>query len=80
MHGVKVDQGPGCREGGNNSNSRVAKGRDDLFVINGSTSISSEIVVDDLFGLLGRDLVRGDVIAVCIIPFKNKAGIIQSLL
>lgn len=46
-----------------------------LFSIGGFGFEVERIVIKNLFSLLGRDLVAGQVIAISIVPLKSKIGI-----
>lgn len=46
-----------------------------LFSIDGFGFEVERIVIKNLFSLLGRDLVAGQVIAISIVPLKSKIGI-----
>jgi hypothetical protein len=85
-----MDQAFGCRESGDNANASLAESRDDQqestvigvsnagtswFPIDGFGSDVERIVVNNLFSLLGRDVMSGHVIAIGIVPLKSKIGI-----
>ena len=46
-----------------------------LLAIDGFSFNVERIVVNNSFGLLGRDLMAGNVIAIGIVPLKSKVGI-----
>jgi hypothetical protein len=86
---VEADQALGCGESGDNTYARVAESRDDqqeptligvsdarkpLFAIDGFGFDIERIVVNNLFSLLGRDLMVGHVIAIGIVPLKSEIG------
>ena len=85
-----MDQALGCWESGDNANARVAERRDNqqeptligvpdagtaLFSIDSFGFDVERIVVNNLFSLLRRDLMAGQVIAIGIVPLKSKFGI-----
>jgi hypothetical protein len=46
-----------------------------LLAIDGFSFNVERIVVNNSFGLLGRDLMAGNVIVIGIVPLKSKVGI-----
>ena len=85
-----MDQALRRGESGDNANARVAESRDDqqestaiggpdagkaLFAIDRFGFDVERIVVNNLFRLLGRDVMAGHVIAIGIVPVKRRIGI-----